>query len=103
MNEVCLVFGLPGKFGVDGSKVSKMIDQGKIQEVRDYYETDILNTYLVYLRFMIHQCDIDLDGYNRGVSDVITMIETKRNKLPHWGAFLDAWGQSPNNQLTIEA
>ena len=80
-----------------------MIDQGKIQEVWDYYETDILNTYLVYLRFMMHQCDIDLDGYNRGVSDVITMIETKRNKLPHWGAFLDAWGQSPNNQLTIEA
>jgi hypothetical protein len=33
LNEVCLVFGLPGKFGVDGSKVSKMIDQGKIQEV----------------------------------------------------------------------
>ena len=64
-------------------KVSKMIDQGKIQEVRDYYETDILNTYLVYLRFMMHQCDIDLDGYNRGVSDVITMIEAKRNELPH--------------------
>jgi predicted PolB exonuclease-like 3'-5' exonuclease len=54
LNEVCSVFGLPGKFGVDGSKVSKMINQGKIQEVRDYYKTDILNTYLVYLRFMMH-------------------------------------------------
>ena len=70
-------------WGVDGSKVSKMIDQGKIQEVRDYCETDILNTYLVYLRFMMHRGDIDLDGYKRGVSDVITMIEAKRNKLPY--------------------
>ena len=83
LNEVCIVFGLPGKFGVDGSKVSKMIDQGKIQAVQDYCETDILNTYSVYLRFMMHRGDIDLDGYNRGVSDVITIIEAKRNKLPH--------------------
>ena len=83
LNKVCSVFGLPGKFGVDGSKVSKMIDQGKIQAVQDYCETDILNTYSVYLRFMMHRGDIDLDGYNQDVSDVITMIEAKRNKLPH--------------------
>ena len=83
LNEVCLVFGLPGKFGVDGSKVSEIIDQGKIQDVRDYCETDILSTYLVYLRFMMHRGDIYLDGYNRDVSDVIPMIEAKRNELPH--------------------
>jgi hypothetical protein len=32
---------------------------------------------------MMHRGDIYLDGYNRGVSDVITMIEAKRNELPH--------------------
>ena len=103
LNEVCLVFGLSGKFGVDGSKVSQMIDQGKIQGVRDYCETDVLNTYLVYLRFMMHQGRIDLDGYNRGITDIIAMIEAGRNDRPHLGAFLDAWGVSSNNQFTMKA
>jgi predicted PolB exonuclease-like 3'-5' exonuclease len=67
LNEVCSVFGLPRKFGINGSKVSKMIYQGKVEEVRDYCETDVLNTNLVYLRLMMHRGGIDLDGYNRSI------------------------------------
>ena len=103
LNEVCSVFGLPGKFGIDGSKVSEMIDQGKVQEVRDYCETDVLNTYLVYLRFMMHRGGIDLDGYNRGIKDVITMIDAERDDRPHLGSFLDAWGKASNGQFTMES
>ena len=101
LNEVCSVFGLPSKFGVDGSKVFEIIDHGKIQDVQDYCKTNILNTYLVYLRVMMHRGDIDLDGYNRCVSDVITMIEAESNERQHLSAFLDAWVQSPNNQFTM--
>ena len=53
-------------------------------------QNQYLNTYLVYLRVMMHRGDIDLDGYNRGVSDVITMIEVESNERPHLGAFLEA-------------
>jgi len=90
LSEVCSVFRLPNKFGVNGSKVFEMIDQGKVQDVQDYCKTNILNTYSVYLRVMMHRGDIDLDGYNRGVSDVITMIEVESNERPHLGAFLEA-------------
>ena len=51
LNEVCAVLGFPGKFGVDGSQVAPMFDEGRIEEIRDYCETDVLNTYLVYLRY----------------------------------------------------
>ena len=66
-------------------------------------QNQYLNTYLVYLRVMMHRGDIDLDGYNRGVSDVITMIKSESNERPHLSAFLEAWRQSPKNQLTMEA
>jgi predicted PolB exonuclease-like 3'-5' exonuclease len=49
LNEVCSIFGIPRKFDVDGTKVSEMIDQGKILKALNYCETHVLNTYSIYL------------------------------------------------------
>mgnify|MGYP002857425338 CR=1 FL=1 len=100
--EICAVMGFPGKFGWDGSQVTNMIDAGKIQEVRDYCETDVLNTYLVYLRSMLHRGVISRDGYNRSVSDIITMIENSRTTRPHLFDFLEAWGLASKNTFLLE-
>jgi len=99
--EVSAVFGLPGKFGVDGSKVADMIDAGDVQGVRDYCETDVLNTYLVYLRFMLHRGTLELEAYNRAVADVITLIETEGGERKHLQAFMDAWGAACANKFLL--
>ncbi len=99
--EVCAVFGFPGKFGVDGSKVAEMIDAGEVQAVRDYCETDVLNTYLVYLRFMLHRGSMTKEGYNRAVADVITLIETEGEARPHLAAFMEAWGAASKNRFLL--
>jgi len=101
LNEVCSVMGFPGKFGVDGSKVAAMYDDGKIQEIRDYCETDVLNTYLVYLRLMHHRGSISTEAYNRGIADIVSLIETEGEARPHLAHFLDAWGESSNNTFTL--
>ena len=99
--EVCAAFGFPGKFGVDGSKVADMIDAGDVSGVRDYCETDVLNTYLVYLRFMLHRGTLELEGYNRAVADVITLIENEGEARPHLAAFMDAWSQACGNKFLL--
>ena len=101
LNEVCSVLGFPGKFGVDGSKVADMIDGGDVQGVRDYCETDVLNTYLVYLRFMLHRGNIDTEAYNRAVADIITLIETEGVERPHLKQFMDAWGEASGNTFML--
>ncbi|MEK9725862.1 MAG: 3'-5' exonuclease, partial [Rhodospirillaceae bacterium] len=100
--EVCAVLGLPGKFGVDGSQVAGMIDAGDVQAVRDYCETDVLNTYLVYLRLMLHRGTVGRDAYNRAVADVIKMIEQAGEARPHLGAFMDAWGAASGNRFLLD-
>jgi predicted PolB exonuclease-like 3'-5' exonuclease len=51
LDEVCRVMGLPGKpGGIDGGEVEKYFHEGRIQEIADYCETDIVNTYRVWLR-----------------------------------------------------
>jgi predicted PolB exonuclease-like 3'-5' exonuclease len=53
MNEICSIAGLPGKIGVDGSKVTDLYDKGKLKEIDDYCETDVANTYLLYLNYCL--------------------------------------------------
>ena len=99
--EVCAVMGFPGKFGMDGSQVSDLVDVGKIQAVRDYCETDVLNTYLVYLRYVLHKGSISRESYNRCISDIIAMIEHSSADRPHLAKFLNAWGKASGNTFLI--
>ncbi|MCH9671171.1 MAG: 3'-5' exonuclease [Gammaproteobacteria bacterium] len=51
LNEIALLLGLPGKMGMDGGEVWPTYLRGELGAIRDYCETDVLNTYLVYLRW----------------------------------------------------
>jgi predicted PolB exonuclease-like 3'-5' exonuclease len=51
LDEIATLLGFPGKMGMDGSKVWDSFLAGDLKAIRDYCETDVLNTYLVYLRF----------------------------------------------------
>jgi len=102
LNEVCAVLGFPGKFGVDGAQVAPLYDAGKLPEIRDYCETDVLNTYLVYLRYQLTRGAIAKDGYNRAVADVISLIEAEGAERPHLSAFLEAWGAASNDTFLLD-
>ena len=96
MNEVSSVFGLPGKFDVHGSQVVTMYDDGKIDEIRDYCKTDVLNTYLIYLRYMHHRGN--LVNYNSCIDDLIEYLSLQDGKLKE---FLHAWDNSCNGQFYL--
>jgi predicted PolB exonuclease-like 3'-5' exonuclease len=51
LQNVALLLGLPGKLGMSGEKVWESWLAGGIDAIRSYCETDVLNTFLVYLRF----------------------------------------------------
>ncbi|HZV97720.1 MAG TPA: 3'-5' exonuclease, partial [Methylophilaceae bacterium] len=51
LDEIAQLCGFPGKLGMDGSKVWEAYKNGEIAAIRNYCETDVANTYLVYLRF----------------------------------------------------
>lgn len=102
LNEVCSVMGFPGKFGVDGSKVADMFDAGQVKDIRDYCETDVLNTYLVYLRLQLHRAILSKEAYNRAIADIVTYIETEQATRPHLAAFLEAWGEACHNKFMLD-
>ncbi|MDR0484969.1 MAG: 3'-5' exonuclease [Alphaproteobacteria bacterium] len=89
LNEVCSILDFPGKFGVDGSLVSPMYDNKQLKEIRDYCETDVLNTYLVYLRYMLHAGKIRLDTYNSAIGDIVDFL--KDSQELHFNDFYTTW------------
>src|SRR2546430_5088050 len=46
LHELCRVMGLPGKpDGINGAEVEKYYRDGRIREIAEYCESDVLNTY----------------------------------------------------------
>jgi len=89
MNEVCSIMGIPGKIGVDGSQVAQMYDDGKIKEIRDYCETDVINTYLLYLKYQFHTGSISEEGYVKSSKDLMHYLDSHKSEKEHFGLFLE--------------
>ena len=102
LDEVSKLFGFPGKLGIEGSHVEEMYDAGRINEIRDYGETDVLNTYLIYLRFMLHRADLTMDGYNRTIADVLSYIDTVKCERPHLTEFVEEWGKASSGEFHLD-
>jgi 3'-5' exonuclease len=51
LDEVAKILGLAGKpEGIDGGQVADMVAAGRVDEVARYCESDVLNTYCIWLR-----------------------------------------------------
>ncbi|BFM01911.1 ribonuclease H-like domain-containing protein [Psychrobacter alimentarius] len=52
MDVVASLYGLPGKTDVDGSMVGDLVSNGDWQTLSIYCESDVMNTWLIYLRWL---------------------------------------------------
>lgn len=91
MNEVCACANLPGKTGIDGSMVTDFYDQGEIGKIRDYCETDVANTYLLYLVYQHHTGSISSDNFLQARKDLAELLEKEGKERPHLTEFLEEW------------
>lgn len=89
LDEVAALLGFPGKLGFSGAQVWDAWQAGEIVRIRQYCETDVLNTYLVYLRFELMRGRFSPQLYEEEVARVKAMLAA--GSEPHLGEFLRAW------------
>jgi len=89
LDDIATMLGFPGKMGMDGSKVWDNYQAGDIEGIRNYCETDVLNTYLVYQRFELVRGRISASQYAQSCDQVRAELE-QENK-PHLTEFLQNW------------
>jgi 3'-5' exonuclease len=89
LDELAKLMGLPGKLGMDGGAVWGAWLNGEIDAIRDYCETDVVNTYLVFLRFQQMRGQLSAKAHAEEVAFV--RKELAKSDAAHWREFLAAW------------
>jgi predicted PolB exonuclease-like 3'-5' exonuclease len=89
LDQIAQLCGFPGKLGMDGSKVWDAYKAGEIEAIRNYCETDVANTHLVFLRFQLMRGVLTPDAYRREIDLVRETLGSYSG--PHWQEFLQAW------------
>ncbi len=89
LDEIAALCGFPGKMGMSGAKVWDAYQRGEIASIRNYCETDVLNTYLVYLNYERNRGNLDAEAYR--VECQLVRDELKASDAPHLLEFESAW------------
>ena len=89
LDEMAQLCGFPGKLGMDGSKVWEAFRDGELAAIRNYCETDVANTYLVFLRFQLMRGHLSPERY--GEECALVRGQLAKIEAPHWREFLAAW------------
>jgi len=93
LDDLARLCGFAGKLGFDGGRVWQAYQAGELARIRDYCETDVVNTYLVYCRFQKMRGQLSAAAYADEIGRVRAAL-AERAGAPHWQAFLAAWADS---------
>ena len=84
LHELCRVMGLPGKpDGISGAEVEKYYCDGHIREIAEYCESDVLNTYRVWLRYELFRGRLSDPEFQASEACVVDFIKARGNTKPH--------------------
>jgi predicted PolB exonuclease-like 3'-5' exonuclease len=87
--ELAALSGIPGKIdGIEGSQVESMFAAGRLEELAAYCDTDIVVTYLLFLRFSLVTGGVNLECYASSLENLRQHIADRIQKRPHLGAHL---------------
>jgi predicted PolB exonuclease-like 3'-5' exonuclease len=76
--------GMSGKpDSIDGSEVTRYFLEGKIKEIADYCETDIVNTYRVWLRYELFRGKLTPIQFQLSEEKLGEFIKARGDTKPH--------------------
>ncbi len=92
LSNMALLLGLPGKLGFSGAQVWDAFRAGNILGIRRYCETDVLNTFLVYLAFERMRGRLTPADHDAECARLRELLAASGE--PHHEEFLAAWPAS---------
>ncbi len=75
LDTLCSMAGLPGKYDVSGDQVTDLYYAGELDKIREYCQSDVLNTYWLWLKYELLKGELTLEDYMRFLTNM-------RDRLP---------------------
>jgi predicted PolB exonuclease-like 3'-5' exonuclease len=90
LDALCRFLGLPGKpEGIHGGEVASLVKAGRIKEVADYCETDVVNTYRVWLRHELFRGALTPDQFAASEAELQRFLQARVGEHPHLAFLID--------------
>ena len=91
LDSVAKGLNLPGKLDVSGDQVWDLYLEGRVEDIRNYCEHDVLNTYLIFIHYQAMIGKIT----NKELSSRIHSLKQflSNTEKQHFQLFLSAWEQ----------
>ena len=87
LHEICRVMGLPGKPNdIDGSEVEKYYREGRVREIAEYCESDVVNTYRLWLRHELFQGKLTNAAFETSEANLAEFVQARSDVKPHLAA-----------------
>lgn len=90
LDDVAHMLGYPGKRGQSGYFIPEYVKQKQWQQLTSYCEGDVLNTWLVYLRWLLLKGQLHLQDHQFWIHNTIQYLQT----LVHQHEFLEVWRET---------
>jgi 3'-5' exonuclease len=96
LDLLCKTLGFAGKpDGIDGSQVETYVAEGKIAEVAAYCETDVVNTYRIWLCYELFNGRLSPDGWEASERNLRSFILRELASKPHLNDLIAATVDGP--------
>ncbi len=92
LGQVAIMLGFPGKLGLSGEQVWETYLEGGHKEIRNYCETDVLNTYLIYLKWELVRGELSKERYESECERTRKLLEESGEV--HLQKFLEVWREA---------
>jgi 3'-5' exonuclease len=80
LDELSRVMGLPGKpGGMSGAEVEKYYREGRLREIAEYCESDVVNTYRVWLRYELFCGRLSEEAFQASESNLFELLKTRES------------------------
>lgn len=83
LDDVSLLCGLPGKYDVSGADVYRLYYEEKnLGKIDEYCQSDVLNTYWVYLKYEVLKGNLTLGHYEEILRDWLIKLPQDKEYSP---------------------
>ena len=96
LNLAARLLGKPGKMDVQGDMVQELFDEGKLEEVNDYCRCDVLDTYFVFLRYLVLTGQLTLTQEQAIVGQTQSWLRDQADECDIYREYLDHWREWVN-------
>lgn len=79
LNQAAKLLGLPGKTDVKGGDIAHLYAAGKMSEIVKYATSDVIQTYLIYLKVELLRGNLSKDDYDDIIQDAKAKVKSEGN------------------------